>query len=130
MHCSVEVPADVMPLSSGQAANQAAARGTAMRVGDTWRGWLPDGCFVFRESCEHEVTINPQLPSPRVVLIADFANPLLASAALYREALLPGVARSAEATAEYRAFGEHEAREALNGSGNGSHRGGGHRREL
>ena len=36
-------------------------------------------CFVFRESCEHEVHIDPNATSNRIILIADFANPYLSS---------------------------------------------------
>ena len=34
---------------------------------------------MFRESCEHEVSIDPNATSNRIILIVDFANPYLTS---------------------------------------------------
>ena len=44
---------------------------------------------MFDESCEHRATVSADAGSPRVVLIADIANPLLADPELYLETLLP-----------------------------------------
>ena len=120
IHCSVAVQA-LSPAAGGDGDGSdggdggagASGKATAMRVGSAWRSWGQDGCFVFREDCEHEVRVSPALPAgqPRVVLIADFANPFLASAELYQAALLDHAAGSAAAAEEYRAFRAREERE-------------------
>ena len=47
-----------------------------------------DECFVFREACEHAVRVPREAVGPRVVFIADLANPLLARNADYLGAAL------------------------------------------
>lgn len=81
MHCPVSLPA---PLTA------AAGVATYLRVGSERRGWSErEGCFVFREDCEHEASISAEAGAPRVVLIVDFANPWLESRELYERALQP-----------------------------------------
>ncbi|GMH98436.1 hypothetical protein TrST_g1825 [Triparma strigata] len=59
-----------------------------IRVGDEKRSWEVGECFIFDESCEHEVFIGGVGGDEkyRVVLIADLANPLLVNYEDYREA--------------------------------------------
>lgn len=58
MHCGMTVPPS-----------------TEIRIRTETRTWEKNKCFVFDESCEHEVWNNST--DPRVVLIVDFVNPLL-----------------------------------------------------
>ena len=37
-----------------------------MRVGTSWKNWIEDECFIFDESCEHEVIISGP-PYPPVI---------------------------------------------------------------
>ena len=48
---------------------------------------IENPCFVFRESCEHEVSIDPNATSNRIILIADFANSYLTSFESYLSVL-------------------------------------------
>lgn len=48
---------------------------SAIRVGNQIKSWEENECFVFDETCEHEVWNNST--STRVVLIVDFLNPLV-----------------------------------------------------
>lgn len=73
MHCGVHVPPE--PFSGW------------LRVGTASTSWQDGQCFVFDESCEHEVHIPSEAPHPRTVLILDFANPLLDSVTDYLQAL-------------------------------------------
>ena len=83
---------------------------SGIRVGDQQvRQWKEGEILLFDDSFEHEV-VHPG-DQPRVVLIADFANPFLASAELYQAALLDHAAGSAAAAEEYRAFRAREERE-------------------
>mmetsp|Transcript_14950 Transcript_14950/g.35275 ORF Transcript_14950/g.35275 Transcript_14950/m.35275 type:complete len:327 (-) Transcript_14950:85-1065(-) len=63
---------------------------TYLRVGTETRSWLPDSCLVFDESCEHSVSVDAEAQGPRVVLIADFANPFLEAKQEYIEAHVLG----------------------------------------
>lgn len=87
-----------------------------MRVGTRNVSWAAGGCFVFDESCEHEVVFrtaekmgpgtggakqrDEDIQLQRVVLIVDFANPFLAQEADYVEAHVE--AHRAAALREYR----------------------------
>lgn len=71
VHCGLVVP-------SGEA---------RIRVGRTWRSWTAGECFVFDESCEHEVVIGPDVSGHRIVLIADVVNVLLEDAEDFKAAL-------------------------------------------
>ena len=76
MHCALVAPA----LRDG-------ADSAWIRVGDQRRGWRQGECFVFEEACEHQVLYDPPLEAgPRVVLIADFANPFVRSPQEYLHA--------------------------------------------
>lgn len=48
-----------------------------MRVGTDTTTWKEGECFVFNESCEHEVWLSTDAGSARAVLILDFVNPFL-----------------------------------------------------
>ena len=48
-----------------------------MQVGKDFMTWSKDECFIFDESCEHAVFVPENMSSIRVVIIVDFANPLL-----------------------------------------------------
>ncbi|GMH59382.1 hypothetical protein TL16_g02818 [Triparma laevis f. inornata] len=63
-----------------------------IRVGNEKRRWDVGGCFVFDESCEHEVSITEVVDGGeyRVVLIADLANVFLKDFDDYREARWEG----------------------------------------
>eukprot|EP00750_Incisomonas_marina_P017473 INCI2075.1.p1 GENE.INCI2075.1~~INCI2075.1.p1 ORF type:complete len:496 (-),score=77.51 INCI2075.1:209-1696(-) len=73
-----------------------------LRVGTSTRSWHQNQCFIFDESCEHSVDwFNDSKPlqegiasgsSWRVVLIVDFANPLLAASHDFASALIEGAA--------------------------------------
>jgi len=89
MHCALLVP----PLDRGgdgqscmaaeSCSTEAVRQHTSwLRVGPQHRTWREGACFAFDEACEHEVEIAPGA-GLRVVLIADFVNPLLASASDY-----------------------------------------------
>ena len=56
---------------------------------------MENPCFVFRESCEHEVYIDANATSNRIILIADFANPYLTSFESYLSVLNDNVDVSA-----------------------------------
>ena len=56
---------------------------------------MENPCFVFRESCEHEVYIDANATSNRIILIADFANPYLTSFESYLSVLNGNVDASA-----------------------------------
>jgi hypothetical protein len=91
-----------------------------MRVGNETQVWEDNECFVFDESCEHEVQMPSKDaflprwvggkafdPYPRVVFIVDIANILLKTEDLYitealRQDLTPDLI--AQARGEYRAF--------------------------
>jgi hypothetical protein len=83
------------------------------RVGQWgWLHWRELHSFVFDESCEHEV--RQESSSERIVLLVDFANPLLADASTYANvALRPAASRDADADArlawarEQRVWREH-----------------------
>ena len=125
LHCTVALPHEAAE-GGGEEAKPVAT----FRVGDEpprpWPRPAPDGgaasdggaaaaagfdaCFVFREACEHAVRVSPRALGPRVVFIADFANPFLADVDL----LLPdggGRAATAAALAERDAFRERWARQ-------------------
>jgi aspartate beta-hydroxylase len=72
MHCTVILPEESSPLH--------------INVGTERRQWKENECFVFDETCQHEVIIPPSnmASMPRVVLIVDFANPMLLTETLYR----------------------------------------------
>lgn len=72
MHCAIAIPEGEVWLK-------------VKNVTNTWR---EGECFVFDESCEHEVTHRGN--GPRVVLLVDFANPDLGSLEDYLAALVPG----------------------------------------
>ena len=82
-----------------------------------------DECFVFREACEHAVRVPREAVGPRVVLLADFANPLLARDADYLGAALgvgegggpEGAAAVTAALAERDAFVRERWRAQLSG---------------
>ena len=68
-----------------------------MQVGTDFMTWSHDECFVFDESCEHAVFVPQNMSSIRVVLIVDFANPLLLHKKDYLEGIyLPDDLGSAE----------------------------------
>jgi len=68
-----------------------------IRVGNKIQYWNKEDnpCFVFRESCEHEVYIDPNAKSNRIILIVDFANPYLLSFESYLSVLNDNVDVSA-----------------------------------
>lgn len=68
MHCALQAPGR----KSGEPGNAA-----HLRVGQERRPWKAGSCFVFDESCEHEVFVERDIADVRAVLIVDFANPLL-----------------------------------------------------
>jgi len=51
--------------------------GLIMRVGSDFMEWSEDQCFIFDEACDHAVYVPSNMSSIRVVMIVDFANPLL-----------------------------------------------------
>ena len=61
-----------------------------IRVGTETMAWREGQCFVFDESCEHEVFIAPSASHARVVLILDFANPFLLNEKDYFNAFARG----------------------------------------
>lgn len=65
MHCGIDIP----------------LTGASMRVATRNITWQNGRCFVFDESCEHE--LYQRGATPRSVLLVDFANPLLASFEAY-----------------------------------------------
>ena len=70
-HCTVQLPPP------------AAVQEMWMRVGTVSQVWTNGTCFVFDESCEHQVVFRASKQTAeehrRVVLIVDFANPFLAA---------------------------------------------------
>lgn len=64
---------------------------SGMRVGDLKTGWKADACFVFRESCEHSVRIDPEDETNRVVLIVDFAQPFVWKEVAYHYLIVPEI---------------------------------------
>jgi len=64
MHCAIQLPPE-------------GADTAQLRVGTARYHWKPGECIVFDESCEHEVVVRAEASGPRVVLVIDFANPLL-----------------------------------------------------
>eukprot|EP00944_MAST-04C_sp_MAST-4C-sp1_P013002 g13002.t1 len=69
MHCALIVPNDYV--------KETRSRGLFLRVGNQKKKWEIDQCFIFDESCEHEVKLPKSMDMPRLVLIVDFANILL-----------------------------------------------------
>ena len=69
MHCALIVP--------NAYTKETRSRGLFLRVGDRKKRWEIDQCFIFDESCEHEVKLPKNMDMPRLVLIVDFANILL-----------------------------------------------------
>ena len=74
--------------------------GPVFIVGGVSRRWVPGQCFLFDESMEHEVRGVSGGGGPRVVLLVDIANPLLARRTDFLGALAPH-ASVKEALAEW-----------------------------
>ena len=94
VHCAIALPPSALVAEAW------------LRVGTANVTWRPGNCFVFDESCEHEVAFRLLPPPPsarasdgasmdRIVLIVDFANPFLADVADYVAAHIPSVATEA-----------------------------------
>ena len=77
IHCALRVPPEL--------------ERSWIKVGDQILHWKEGKCFVFDESCQHEVSIAEAEGGQRVVLVADFANPFLSEWADYEAALHPSV---------------------------------------
>jgi hypothetical protein len=95
MHCSILIPDNGASTSS-------------FRVGTERRSWEDRDCFVFQESCEHEVVIAPEANGDRIVLIIDFASPFI-NMGSFSESVLPSF-RSL-AVEQYLSFWENSHRE-------------------
>jgi hypothetical protein len=77
MHCPLILP------SLTKTDNRDDDGGLYIRVGTKKKEWELGKCFIFNESCEHEVKLPRQMDIPRLILIVDFANILLDDKDLY-----------------------------------------------
>jgi hypothetical protein len=79
LHCGIMIP-------------QRMQKSPYIKVGTETAVWEEGECFVFDESCQHEVVYpNEQVDGVRVVLIIDFCNPLLESEYDYMNCLADGI---------------------------------------
>lgn len=77
IHCALVVPKRVKGATTA-----------TFWVGTEVQHWNSGECFVFDESCEHRAAISIDADSPRLVLVADIANPFLVDPNDYIAALV------------------------------------------
>eukprot|EP00942_MAST-04A_sp_MAST-4A-sp1_P010786 g10786.t1 len=77
MHCPLILPSIVKNIENDKEI------GLHLRVGTSKKKWELGKCFIFNESCEHEVKLPKEMNMPRLILIVDFANILLKDKDMY-----------------------------------------------